>query len=268
MILYNIAKLSKIRVEKSKNKVSLQELKSKIYDNGKVRKFNNREDFAFEKALRSKEISFICEIKKASPSKGVITEDFPYLKIAKEYEDAGAKAISVLTEPEYFKGNELYLTEISSKVNIPVLRKDFTVDEYQIYEAKAIGSDAVLLICALLDKNTIKKYIKICHELGLSALVEAHTKEEIENAIESGARVIGINNRNLRTFEVDINNCTKLRKFVPKDIIFIAESGIKTPEDISILKKAGVDAVLIGETLMRSENKKEMISILRGDVND
>lgn len=268
MILDTLAKSSKIRVEKSKNKVSLNELKSKIYDNGEIRKFNNREDFAFEKALKNKKISFICEVKKASPSKGVIIEDFPYLKIAKEYEEAGVKAISVLTEPEYFKGNELYLTEISSRVNIPVVRKDFTVDEYQIYEAKTIGADAVLLICALLDKNTIKKYIEICHELGLSALVEAHTKEEIEYAIESGARVIGVNNRNLKTFEVDINNCTKLREFVPKDIIFIAESGIKTPKDISVLKNAGVDAVLIGETLMRSENKKEMISNLRGDIND
>lgn len=264
MILDTLARSSKIRVEELKSKVTLHELKSKIYENGKLRKFNHREDFAFEKALRRKDISFICEVKKASPSKGIIAENFPYLKIANEYEEAGASAISVLTEPEYFKGKNEYLTEISNNARIPILRKDFTVDEYQIYETKTIGADAVLLICSLLDKNTIKKYIKICDELELSALVEVNTKEEIEYAIESGAKIIGVNNRNLKTFEVDISNCTKLREFVSKDIIFVAESGIKTPEDISVLRKAGVDAVLIGETLMRSENKKEMLFNLLG----
>jgi len=264
MILNTIAESSKIRVEELKKQVPLNELKNSIYKNGEIKKFNQREDFAFEKALRQKGISFICEVKKASPSKGIIADDFPYLKIAKEYEMAGASAISVLTEPEYFKGKNEYLTEISSAVQIPILRKDFTVDEYQMYETKIIGGDAVLLICSLLDKNTIKKYIGICDELGLSALVEAHTKEEIEYAVESGARVIGVNNRNLKTFEVDIKNSTKLREFVPRDIVFVAESGIKTPEDIEELRKANVDAVLIGETLMKSENKKEMLNTLRG----
>ncbi len=265
MILNTIAESSKIRVKEFKKEVPLNELKNSIYQNGEIKKFNEREDFAFEKSLRKKEISFICEVKKASPSKGIIAEDFPYLKIAKEYEESGVSAISVLTEPEYFKGKNEHLTEISNTVKIPVLRKDFTVDEYQIYESKIIGADAVLLICSLLDKNTIKKYIEICDELGLSALVEAHTKQEIECAIESKARVIGVNNRNLKTFEVDINNSIKLRKLVSKDIIFVAESGIKTPEDIKELRKANVDAVLIGETLMRSENKKEMLNSLRGD---
>lgn len=289
MILDTLAKSSKKRVKKAKEAVPLEELKDKIYDGNKVRSFHHREDFAFEKALREgkktfevvtciqedketiikvkaskeREISFICEVKKASPSKGIIVEKFPYLTIAKEYEDAGARAISVLTEPEYFKGNNTYLTKISEVVNIPVLRKDFTVDEYQIYEAKVIGADAVLLICTLLDKKTIKKYISICDELGLSTLVEAHTKEEVIVAIEAGARIIGVNNRNLATFEVDIHNCTTLRKLIPEDIIFVAESGIKTAEDMKELKEARVDAVLIGETLMRSENKKEMLNHLQ-----
>lgn len=265
MILDTLRESSKMRVMKLKEEIPLHELKNMIFKNGQIMKFNNRDDFAFEKALGEDKISFICEVKKASPSKGIIAEDYPYLKIAEEYEQSGASAISVLTEPEYFKGKNEHLVEISRNINIPLLRKDFTVDEYQIYESKIMGADAVLLICSILDKNTIKKYIKICDELKLSALVEAHSKEEVESALEAGARIIGVNNRNLKTFEVDINNCTKLREFVPKDIIFVAESGIKTPDDIRVLKNANVDAVLIGETLMKSENKKEMLNFLRGD---
>ena len=203
-------------------------------------------------------------MKKASPSKGEIAKDFPYLEIAKEYEKGGAAAISVLTEPEYFKGNNGHLTEISSSVSIPVLRKDFTVDEYQIYEAKLIGADAVLLICALLDKDTLKEYISICKELGLSTLVEVHSEEEIKMALEAGARIIGVNNRNLQTFQVDFNHCINLKKLIPPDIIFIAESGIQKAEDISALKAAGADGALIGETLMRSKDKKEMMAYLQG----
>jgi len=266
MILDTLAEASKLRAEAAKVKMPLDALKSLIFTGDKITRFHNREDFAFEKTLKVKGMSFICEVKKASPSKGVIALDFPYLTIAKEYEEAGASAISVLTEPDYFKGSNIYLTEISNMVNIPVLRKDFTVDEYQIYEAKTLGADAVLLICTLLDKDRIQRYIEICDELGLSALVEAHTKEEVSSAIAAGARVIGVNNRNLQTFEVDIHNCTTLRELVPRDIIFVAESGIRTSEDISELKEAGVDAALIGETLMRSENKKEMLSYLRGDL--
>lgn len=271
MILDTIAKSSRNRVEKAKMELPLEALKASIYDGAGVISFNNREAFAFEKALRNnifsntqKKISFICEVKKASPSKGIIAEDFPYLEIAKDYENAGAAAISVLTEPEYFKGSNQYLKEISEAVHIPVLRKDFTVDEYMIYEAKAIGADAVLLICSILDTQTIKKYLKLCNELGLSALVEAHTEDEVISAIDAGARVIGVNNRNLQTFEVDLGNSVRLRQAVPKDIIFVAESGIKTAEDMTVLKEAGVNAVLIGETLMRSPNKKEQLDYLRG----
>ncbi len=263
MILDTIAQSTRIRVEKAKKERPLSQLKEIIYDGAGVRSFQSRMAFAFEKALKKSEIAFICEVKKASPSKGMIAEDFPYLEIAKQYQKAGADAISVLTEPEFFQGADRYLTEISDEVRIPVLRKDFTVDEYQIYEAKVIGADAVLLICALLDTQTIRNYLGICNELGLSALVEAHTEEEVASAISAGARVIGVNNRNLKTFEVDLTNSVRLRGLVPKDILFVAESGIKTPEDMAVLKEAGVNAVLIGETLMRSPDKKEQLDWLR-----
>ena len=220
--------------------------------------FYNPQAFIFEKALnKSERIAYICEVKKASPSKGIISKDFPYLSIDKEYEEAGAAAISVLTEPEYFMGKDSYLRKISENVSIPVLRKDFIIDDYQIYEAKTIGADAVLLISSLLDTVTLKMFIILCDELGMSALVEAHSKKEIDSAIEAGARIIGVNNRNLNTFEVDFTNSIKLRNFVPKDIIYVAESGVKTTEDIIMLKEAGVDAVLIGEALMKDRAKME-----------
>lgn len=202
---------------------------------------------------------------KASPSKGIIAEDFPYVQIAKDYENAGTSAISVLTEPKWFKGENAFLEEISKNVKIPLLRKDFTVCEYQIYEAKTIGASAVLLICSLLDTDTIRRWIKLCDSLGLSALVEAHTADEVYSAIAAGARVIGVNNRNLRDFTVDINNCTKLRKLVPDNIIFVAESGIKTRDDIKVLENAGVNAVLIGETLMRNPDKKPYLTNCRAE---
>ena len=220
--------------------------------------------FAFERVLRGKRLSFICEVQKASPSKGVIAPDFPYLAIAQEYERAGASAISVLTEPEYFKGRDSYLTEIRQAVSLPLLRKDFTVHEYQLYEARLMGADAVLLIAALLDTDTLRRYIGICNRLGLSALVEAHDAQEVHSALAAGARVVGVNNRDLRTFEVDLNTCLRLRDRVPVSIPFVAESGIRTPEDIEQLRGAGVNAVLIGETLMRSPDKKAALDTLRG----
>ena len=220
--------------------------------------------FPFEKALGQEGISFICECKKASPSKGIISEAFPYLEIAKEYERAGASAVSVLTEPKWFLGKDRYLTEISKAVKIPCLRKDFTVDEYMIYEAKTLGAATVLLICSLLDEKTISQYIKLCDNLGLSALVEAHDSEEIKRAVSAGARIIGVNNRNLTDFSVDVGNSGRLRAEVPKNVLFVAESGIKSAEDINKLKTAGVDAVLIGETLMRAKDKKKMLDSLKG----
>lgn len=265
MILDKIARTTQERVKRTKEKLSLDELRAMIYDGESIKSAGGRPAFAFEKALKaSDDIAFICEVKKASPSKGIIAEDFPYLEIAGDYEKAGAAAISVLTEPEYFLGDSKYLTEISRTVSIPVLRKDFTIDEYQIYEAKAIGADAVLLICSLLNEKTIKAYIALCDELGLSALVEAHTKEELDMALTAGARLIGVNNRNLKTFEVDLENSIRLRSYVPAEIPFVAESGIKTAEDIKRLKAAGVNAVLIGETLMKSPDKAAALAQLKG----
>jgi indole-3-glycerol phosphate synthase len=219
-------------------------------------------NFEFENALKADGISFICEVKKASPSKGVIAENFPYLEIAKEYEQAGASCISCLTEPKWFMGSDKYLREIAQAVSIPVLRKDFTVCEYQIYEAKLLGAKAVLLICALLDTDTIKSYIEICDSLGMSALVEAHDESEVKSALSAGARIIGVNNRNLKDFSVDVNNSTRYRNMIPKDVIFVSESGITSHEDIEVLVENGTNAVLIGETFMRAEDKKAMLNHL------
>lgn len=257
MILHEIAECTRIKIEEQKNIIPLEFIKEEAFKNINF-------DFVFEKALRGNDIEFICEIKKASPSKGIIAENFPYVDIAKEYEQAGAAAISVLTEPFYFQGRNEYLTEISENVSIPILRKDFTIDEYMIYEAKFIGADAILLICSLLSYETLKKYIDISHSIGLSALVEAHDKYEVSMAVEAGARIIGINNRDLKTFTVDFNNSVKLRKLVPPSILFISESGIKTSEEIDRLREIKTDAVLIGETFMRSDDKKLQLEKLRG----
>lgn len=220
-------------------------------------------DFAFEKALSKDGISFICECKKASPSKGIIAEDFPYLEIAKEYEAAGADCISVLTEPKWFLGSDAYLKEITSTVSTPCIRKDFTVDEYMIYEAKLLGASAVLLICSILSEEQIKEYIGICDELGLSALVETHDEEEVAMAVRAGARIIGVNNRNLKDFSVDTGNSVRLKQLVGDDVIFVSESGVKNADDVVALKKAGVDAVLVGEALMRASDKKAMLESFR-----
>lgn len=257
MILDTLAQAARKRVESKKAIEPLDEITRRARAMAKGQ-------FEFEKALSGQGISFICEVKKASPSKGVIAEQFPYTDIAAEYQAAGAAAISVLTAPEYFLGRDEYLAEISGQVTIPVLRKDFTVDAYQIYEAKLLGASAVLLICALLNTAAIARYIGICDELGLTALVEAHTEDEIQSALRAGARVIGVNNRDLKTFEVDITLCEKMRELVPADKIFVAESGIKTPGDIARLSASGVNAVLIGETLMREKDKRAALVRLRG----
>ncbi|NBJ91074.1 indole-3-glycerol phosphate synthase TrpC [Parablautia muri] len=256
-ILDTIAAYAKQRVEKAKEIRPLKELKQLAFTQ------SCKTGFPFEKALATGGISFICECKKASPSKGLIAKEFPYLTIAKEYEAAGASCISVLTEPKWFLGKDQYLKEISSAVSIPCIRKDFTVDEYMIYEAKLLGASAVLLICSLLSTDTLKRYIDICDTLGLSALVEAHNEKEIASAIAAGARMIGVNNRNLKNFTVDISNSRKLRSLVPEDIFFVAESGIRSGEDVKALEMARVDAILIGETLMRAPDKKAMLDELR-----
>lgn len=254
-ILNTIARNTQERYKNIISKTPLDEVKAKALALPKGK-------FEFENALKTNEISFICEVKKASPSKGVIAEDFPYLEIAKEYEAAGAAAISCLTEPKWFMGSDKYLKEISNAVSIPVLRKDFTVCEYQIYEAKTLGASAVLLICALLDTDTIREYIKICDTLGMSALVEAHDEGEVNSALAAGARIIGVNNRNLKDFTVDVNNSNRYRQMIPDDVLFVSESGIKTHRDIEVLQKNHTDAVLIGETLMRSDDKKATLEEL------
>lgn len=266
-ILEEIAEKRKIDVEERKKAVPLSEIRKK------ARKLAEEEletkgvfSFPFKQSLFGEGIHFICEVKKASPSKGLIAKDFPYLEIAKAYETAGASAISVLTEPDYFQGKDAYLEEIAKSVKIPVIRKDFTIDAYQIYEAKTLGASAVLLICSLLNDTELKEFLDIAHEVGLSALVETHDEEEIQRAMAAGAQIIGVNNRDLKTFTVDINNSIRLRKKVPKDVIFVSESGIKTAEDINNLRQNGTNAVLIGETLMRCEDKGQMLKQLSGEV--
>lgn len=219
--------------------------------------------FAFEQALKQPGISFICECKKASPSRGLIAPDFPYLQIAKAYEAAGAHCISVLTEPRWFLGSDVFLKEIAAAVSVPCLRKDFTVDEYMIYEAKLLGASAVLLICSILTQEQLADYQGICDELGLSALVEAHDEAEIQAALDAGARIIGVNNRNLKDFTVDTANSRRLRSLVPPEVLFVSESGVRSAEDVKILQDMGADAVLVGETLMRAENKTAKLAELR-----
>ena len=255
-ILDELADYSRIRVKNAKRIISAEEIKAKALELPKG-------NFSFEHALETDDISFICECKKASPSKGLIAPDFPYLQIAKEYEAAGANAISVLTEPSRFLGSDKYLEEIAKAVSIPCLRKDFTVDEYQIYEAKILGASAVLLICSILPEDTIKEYIKICDTLGISALVEAHDENEVKSALRSGARIIGVNNRNLKNFTVDTENSKKLKALIPSDVLFVSESGVKSADDIKLLREIKADAVLIGETLMRAEDKKQKLQELR-----
>ncbi len=256
-ILDTIAEYAAQRVQKAKKSLPSDKIKEQALSVPKG-------DFAFEKALRKSELSFICEVKKASPSKGVISESFPYMRIAKDYEAAGADCISVLTEPKWFLGSDEYLKNISSAVSIPCLRKDFVVDEYMIYEAKLLGAGAVLLICSILSEKQLSEYIKVCDALGISALVEAHSDKEIRAALDAGARIIGVNNRNLKDFSVDTENSKRLRELVPNEVIFVSESGIKTAEDVEILRKSGIDAVLIGETLMKAEDKAAKLKELRG----
>ena len=258
MILDKIIEATKIRVAQEKQVESPEAVKTAALalpsDTG----------FPFEAALRQQDFNFICEVKKASPSKGIIAEHFPYLDIAKEYEVAGAAAISVLTEPDFFKGDKKYLQEIASTVKIPVLRKDFIIDEYQIYQAKVWGASAILLICACLDVTTLTKFRELADSLGLSSLVEAHDEHEVQMAIDCGARIIGVNNRNLKDFTVDVQNSVRLRNLVQDDVIFVSESGLETPEDIQVLRDNNIGVALMGETFMRSPNKVEKLAYLYG----
>lgn len=260
-ILQEIAEYTKERINAEKKTVSFEIIRALGEE---AYKTCGKQDFRFEKKLAEPGTAFICECKKASPSKGLIAEHFPYVDIAKSYDAAGASAISVLTEPHWFLGRDEYLTAISKEVSIPCLRKDFTVDPYMIFQAKAIGAECILLICSLLDTEELKEYISIADSLGLSQVVEAHDEREIESAMKANARIIGVNNRNLKDFTVDIGNSGRLRAMVPESTLFVAESGIKTREDVAQLESIGVNAVLIGETLMRASDKKAMINELKG----
>ena len=257
MILDTIAASAKERVAAAKEALPLAE------QIARARELDSNTGFPFEQALAKKRMSFICEVKKASPSKGLIAPEFPYVQIAKEYEAAGADAISVLTEPAYFQGKNEYLSKIRQTVQIPLLRKDFTVDEYMIYEAKNIEADAVLLICAILSPMQLSEYAGIARELGLSALVEAHDEKEVEMALAAGARIVGVNNRNLKDFTVDIKNSIRLREMVSSETVFVSESGIRGVEDMKALYENGTDAVLIGELLMRKSDRKAALMELK-----
>lgn len=256
-ILDQLADHARERVRLAKEQVSFEVIKEKALAMPKG-------DFAFEKALAKPGLSFICECKKASPSKGLIAPDFPYLSIAKEYEAAGADCISVLTEPKWFLGKDQYLQEIASAVSIPCLRKDFTVDEYMIYEAKVLGASAVLLICSILTEEELVRFSSVAKDLGLSALVEAHDEDEIRMALRAGASIIGVNNRNLKDFTVDTENSRKLRALIPENVLFVSESGVKDPQDTARIRAMGADAVLIGEALMKAEDKTRKLAQLRG----
>ena len=258
-ILDTIAERAKLRVARDMERLPLYELKQRALS-------LPRGNFPFEAALRRTGLSFICECKKASPSKGLIAPEFPYLDIARAYEAAGADAVSVLTEPEFFLGNDKFLAEISAQISIPCLRKDFVVDEYMIWQAKTLGASAVLLICAILDDTQLKNFMATCDALGLSALVEVHDADEIKRAIDGGARIIGVNNRNLKDFSVDTDNSKRLRELVPSEIIFVSESGVKSAEDVKKIRESGADAVLIGEVLMRAADKRAKLAELRSNL--
>jgi len=263
MILDELAHLTRARIEKQKQDYSFEDIKRDA-EMMAAREMEVQEfDYPFEEALSKKGLSIISEVKKASPSKGVIAEDFPYLEIAKTYEASGADAISCLTEPDRFKGSDEYLKAIVKEVSIPVLRKDFTVDPYMIYQAKLMGASAVLLIAAILSDDELKEYFEIADTLGLSCLFEAHDAEEVKRCLAAGARIVGVNNRNLKDFTVDINNSIRLRGLVPEDVLFVSESGIESPADVQVLKENGTDAVLIGEMLMRSDDKSGLIKAMK-----
>ncbi|MBO4591653.1 MAG: indole-3-glycerol phosphate synthase TrpC [Eubacterium sp.] len=263
MILDELANLTRIRIEKHKEIYTPRNIQRDAELLAAQEMEVQEYDYPFEEALSKRGLSIISEVKKASPSKGIIAEDFPYLEIAKEYEESGADAISCLTEPDRFKGSDEYLKAITKEVGIPVLRKDFTVDPYMIYQAKLMGASAILLIAAILSDKELKQYFEIADTLGLSCLFEAHDAEEVDRCLNVGARVLGVNNRNLKDFSVDINNSIRLREMVPHDVTFVSESGMSKPEDIKVLKENGTDAVLIGEMLMRSRDKKSLIHTLK-----
>lgn len=281
MILDTLAQATKKRIDGQKQLKSLEALKQELSEKAKrgelvlpdkeksfEENFNNPSLYRFEKNLKGKGIHIIAEVKKASPSKGLIDPNFDYMKVARDYEMAGVDCVSCLTEPDYFKGSDEIFMEIRRALKTPMIRKDFTVDEYMIYQAKLMGADCILLICAILDDEALMSYYKLADSLGLSVLVETHDEEEMERALKIGARMIGVNNRNLKDFTVDIGNSIRLRKMVPENVVFVAESGIKTREDIKELEDCGTNGVLIGETFMRAADKAKELKLLKGEAHE
>lgn len=260
-ILDQLAGHARARVASDKRRISLSELQARC------RNLGPGQGDAFQTALSKPGLSFICEVKRASPSKGLIAPHFPYVDISRAYQAAGADAISCLTEPRWFLGSDHIFTEIRRAVGAPMLRKDFTVDEYQLYQARLMGANCVLLICALLDTSTLARYLNICRELGLAALVEAHDQEEIRSALTAGAEIVGVNNRNLKDFSVDFTNAARLRDHIPPEVVYVAESGVSTPVDAAALRALGADAALVGEALMRAEDKGALLAALREAVS-
>ncbi len=250
-ILDQIAHDTRIRVEEDKKRLPPEALSDTFPPSGGAQ--------AFYGAVARPGLSLICEVKKASPSKGIIDEEFDYLTIARSYASAGADCISCLTEPKWFLGSDRIFTDIRSVVTTPMLRKDFVVDEYQILQARAMGADAVLLICALHTTARLEHFLTLCADLGLAALTEAHDEKEIASAVSAGAKMIGVNNRNLKDFTVDLDNAARLRSLIPPGCLYVSESGVKTPEDAIMMKKIGADAVLMGEALMRAPDRAEAV---------
>ena len=268
-ILDQLAQHARERVARDKEKISLDEMKTLAVNLAAADRAEvTAGDLSFYSAVGKPGLSFICEVKKASPSKGIIDPEFHYLQIAEEYERAGADAISCLTEPKWFMGSDEIFSKIRAAVRMPMLRKDFVVDEYQIYQAKVMGADCILLICALMDTETIRRYLDICGSLGLAALVETHDEAEIRSAVSAGARMIGVNNRNLKDFSVDLGNAARLRELIPADRLYVAESGVKTAADAAALRRAGADAVLIGEAFMRAADKGAFLKKMREAAED
>ena len=257
-ILQTIAAHARTRVAADREKVSLEELKALCREAGPG------QGEQFVSALNRPGLSFLCEIKKASPSKGLISPDFPYLDVARAYEAAGADGVSCLTEPKWFLGSDDVFRQVRQTISLPMLRKDFTVDEYQIYQARLMGANAVLLIVSLLDEETLSRYLELCRSLGLAALVETHDGQEVDDALNAGAEIVGVNNRNLKDFSVDFSNAARLRDRIPPGVLYVAESGLTGPADAAALKELGADAALVGEALMRAPDKGAMLASLRG----
>ena len=255
MILDRIVESKKRILDKSKIECNINSLENIIDKLPEALNFKNS-----LRKQNTNDIRIIAEVKKASPSKGIIREDFDPLKIARQYEANNAAAISILTESEFFMGKLDFLREIKIAVNIPLLRKDFLFDPYQIYEARANGADAVLLIAAILEKSLLEELLFVVKKLSMNALVEVHTKEELKKVLQTDAEIIGINNRNLNTFDTNIQTSIDLMADIPESKVIVTESGIKTKDDIQKLSKAGVDAFLIGESFMRADNPGEMLN--------